>query len=658
MSYLEVTVLGLNKISLDGKLINGFKTSKARALLTYLMVEQDQPHLRETLAGIFWPDLPDSIALSNLRDALSNLRQLIGDKEGEQLHQGDNGKSSDQPYLIVTRSTIQFNSSSKYWLDLRELYKSISSSESIERLEQAVTFYKGHFGEGLLFKKSTAFDEWILVKREQINQLVLTAFRNLAKAYEARCDHRKVIEYARKQLEIEPWLEEAHRQLMRSHALVGERNQALMQYEVCRKILWDELVIEPDNETTRLYQSIRNGSFDEKGSSLEHLNQDHQKEFDDSKPSPCAARPSFVAREKEMSALHDHLKVVLSGNGKAVFITGDAGSGKTALAFEFGRKAMDDYDDLIPVYGRCSGNSEIGDIYLPYIEIFQQLCSCNENRRNTKILSDEHQKRLSSLFPTAAQALIENGPGLIGSLISAKDLYKRLEKTQKDHSPWWKRLDDLVRSRIDTSQLSGSSKLAYQTDVFGQITRVLQHISITHPLLIILDDLQWADAGTINLLFHLGRRLEGNRILILCIYRVNDLVMINSTSHPLEWVINEFQREFGDDPINLDLANGRDFVRTYVDSEPNHFSSEFCDLLYSYTNGNPLFTVELVRGLQERGDIIKDQLGNWVESGKLDWDKLPRRVEAAIAERFRHIPETWISALRTGAVEGNVFTAE
>ncbi|NIP85332.1 MAG: hypothetical protein GTO03_07140, partial [Planctomycetales bacterium] len=82
------------------------ESTKVRALLAYLAVEADRPHRRDVLAGLLWPDWPDRDALSNLRYALYNLRQVIGDRTAE------------PPFLLITRNTLQFNTASDHWLDV------------------------------------------------------------------------------------------------------------------------------------------------------------------------------------------------------------------------------------------------------------------------------------------------------------------------------------------------------------------------------------------------------------------------------------------------------------------------------------------------------------------------------------------------------------
>ncbi len=128
--------------------------------------------------------------------------------------------------------------------------------------------------------------------------------------------------------------------------------------------------------------------------------------------------------------------------------------------------------------------------------------------------------------------------------------------------------------------------------------------------------------------------------------------------HPLEPVLNEFQRDFGDMTVDLRRAERWDFMEALLDSEPNRVGRPFREMLYRQTRGHPLFTVELLRGLQERGDVVQDSEGQWVEGPELDWETLPARVEAVIAERIGRLAQPLQAALRVASVEGEVFTAE
>lgn len=100
------------------------------------------------------------------------------------------------------------------------------------------------------------FEEWLLSRRERFRRKTLDGLERLARHYEGCADFERAIHYARRQLELEAWDEAAHRQIMRLLALSDRRGQALAQYEVCRRILRQELGVEPAHETTALYARI------------------------------------------------------------------------------------------------------------------------------------------------------------------------------------------------------------------------------------------------------------------------------------------------------------------------------------------------------------------------------------------------------------------
>jgi predicted ATPase len=123
-------------------------------------------------------------------------------------------------------------------------------------------------------------------------------------------------------------------------------------------------------------------------------------------------------------------------------------------------------------------------------------------------------------------------------------------------------------------------------------------------------------------------------------------------------VVNELRRELGDIQIDLGQANAQEFVEALLDAQPNCLGPAFRQTLARQTGGNALFTVELLRGLQERGNLVQDQAGRWGVGAALNWGRLPDRVEAAIAERVGRLPPAWQALLAVASVEGETFTAE
>jgi len=653
MAHLSLSLLGPFQVTLDGQPVIGFKSNKVRALLTYLAVEADRSHRRESLAGLFWPDWPDRDALSNLRYALSDLRGAIGDREAK------------PPFLLITRDTIQFNLSSDFWLDVRYFtdFEGLDDSgpNFVEQLEKIIVLHRGSFLEGFSLDGSPAFEEWTLLTRERLARQASSFLHTLAEFCETMGDYEKAQAYAYQQLGLEPWDEIAHRQIMHTLALEGQRNAALVQYESCRNLLAEELGVEPSDETKALYEQIRTGQLRVKP--LSKVVSDKPKINPPAflyEESSIFESPVFVARARELSRLDEHLSSAISGNGGVVFVTGEAGSGKTSLLQEFTRCAQEKYPALLVAIGSCNAYTGIGDPYLPFREILEFLTGDVESRWAAGAITREHARRLWEKVPIAAQALVEVGPDLIDSFIQRAALLERARTRVSEERDWLIRLDTFLDRKPVTALSIGALQ---QVNLFEQFTKVLQSLEEYSPILLVIDDLQWADTGSINMLFHLGRSLAGRRILLLGAYRSEEVALgRGGVRHPLEPLINEFRRSFGDILVNLGQALGgeesREFVDELLDRERNRLEESFRAMLYQQTQGHPLFTIELLRGLQERGDIFKDPDGYWVTGPSLDWETLPARVEAAIQERISRLPKTMQKALEVASIEGELFTGE
>ena len=248
MARLDLTFLGAIQARLDGQSIKDFESDRVRALLAYLAVEADRPHRRDALAALIWPDWPDRSARTNLRNALANLRGAIGDRE------------ADPPFLLISRETIQFNQDSECRLDVTA-FSELVERDNPEAWEQAIAMYRGGFLEGFQLKDSASFEDWHLLTRERLQRQASTTLRRLADDYEQQGDYERASAYARQLVELEPWYEEGHQQLMHLLALSGQRSAALNQYDSCRRQLALELGVEPSPETVRLYEQIRDGEI-------------------------------------------------------------------------------------------------------------------------------------------------------------------------------------------------------------------------------------------------------------------------------------------------------------------------------------------------------------------------------------------------------------
>jgi len=366
-------------------------------------------------------------------------------------------------------------------------------------------------------------------------------------------------------------------------------------------------------------------------------------------------KPVFVAREQEMDRLNKQLDKAIAGKGQVIFVTGEAGSGKTALTQEFASQAQENHPELVMASGKCNAHTGIGDPYLPFIELLALLTGDVEAKWTAGLVTQEHAVRLWNLLPLSVKSVLDNGRDLINTFVPGQALLSRSEMYASGQTNWVASLKNLVERK---DALPSDSQLQ-QSSLFEQYTRVLQSLAQEKPLLLVLDDLQWIDAGSASLLFHLGRRIQGSPTLIIGAFRPGELALGRGEErHPLDPVIHEFKRDFGDIELEVGKTEDRQFIDALLDTEPNQLGDSFRGTLYRQTKGHPLFTVELLRDMQDRGVLVRDEKDRWVEGPELNWEALPARVDAVVEERISRLTEKLRDILTLASVEGEEFTAE
>lgn len=253
--HLALTCFGPFQAALAGKALTDFRSGRVQNLLIYLALEGSLPNARPQprtmLAALLWPDEPERAAKQNLRQTLYQLRQLLGEAT----------QPTDQaaPFLLITNDAVQWNPAADYSLDVARFLTHLVRGE----LAAAVELYSGDLLTGLT-SSSPLFEEWLLLTRERFHMQVLDLLERLTQKALQQRDYLAAQRFARRQLTLEPWRENAHQQLMRGLALAGERSAALAQYESCRRILAEELDVEPAAATVALYQQIRAGTLGQK----------------------------------------------------------------------------------------------------------------------------------------------------------------------------------------------------------------------------------------------------------------------------------------------------------------------------------------------------------------------------------------------------------
>ena len=258
MSQLCVYLLGSFHATLDTKPV-AFDYGKVKALLAYLIMEADRPVSREELATVLWPEHSQESAHNGLRQALSKLRGALSDK------------SSEIPFLLVQKETIQFNTRSDVWVDAWAFTKLLGESAGHRHrrlktcstctrlLSQACEIYRGDFLQWLSIPESNDFEEWATIRRVQMRSHVSEALLQLVSYHAHLGDYARVQFFATRQLELDPLSEEAHYHMMRALAVLGNRSEAITYFRTFSQLLKDELDISPSTETLNLVQRIQSG---------------------------------------------------------------------------------------------------------------------------------------------------------------------------------------------------------------------------------------------------------------------------------------------------------------------------------------------------------------------------------------------------------------
>src|SRR5690606_23809301 len=223
MANYRLTLLGAFELEVDGRTIVELGTAKAIAMLTYLALEARSDrtplHRRQTLAALFWPEIGERYALQNLRNTLYRLRHTLQQVDSPQA----------LPLMESTRQTISLDlrSLSVDVVELQTLVAKVSSHAHerlaacppcVAHLEQVVALYRGELLAGFSLADAPAFEEWLLLRRELIHQQALLATSRLADIYEMQEMLDDALQVVLRLLELDPYREESHRQLMRIHA--------------------------------------------------------------------------------------------------------------------------------------------------------------------------------------------------------------------------------------------------------------------------------------------------------------------------------------------------------------------------------------------------------------------------------------------------------
>ena len=624
MTHLELRLLGPPEVRADGDLLD-FATRKTLALLAYLALEEGMQR-RERLAALFWPESDVSRGRANVRNTLNYLRNSLPQTA-----------SGDTPHLLIERDTLGFNTDADYSLDLDTVAvaadlvarRAGDGEDEASALQAALDCYRGDFLQGFSLDDAPEFDQWATLERERWHRRIDAIFDRLAALHFNRGRLDLARETAMRWLEHDPLQETGYRRLMRLQLAAGERTAALQTYERCRETLEEEMGIAPAPETEALAARARKG----KGRSVPAPAAEATAASDDEQPAPSFAVGPLVGREDHFASLVAGYHQAAQGHPQVVTVTGEAGIGKTRLAEEFLAWAAAQGADIL------RGRSFESGQRLPYQPLAEAL-RARVDRLNAPddLVSDTWLLELVRLLPELL------------------DRYPDLLETGRQ------------RSRDDEA--------AARTRLFEAVTRLLlalaRRLPPQTPLVLFVDDVQWADAASRDLLQYAGRRWQeeagaqdgGAPLLLLLAVRAEAL-------HPLSTIgdaqivnfLNALERDLTPTTIGLETLTQVE-TEQFLDALLVETSDRIVQWLFRETAGQPFYLVETLKDLRERGALAAAAGGAWrlhaafsrLAGQTTGAHPAPERVRQLIISRLGRLSPLAFDLLAAGAVLAQGFS--
>jgi DNA-binding SARP family transcriptional activator/predicted ATPase len=589
---LRIHLLGGFLLEQGQRTLPPIPSRAARSLFAYLAVNRDRRHTRDLLAGLFWPDLPEAKARRRLSQALWQVQDVLAETSGA------------EPYLLTTPDAIVFNTAAPYTLDVEQFERALHAVEGVEQLEEhdrwlaldqlraAVEMYRGDFLAGF-------YDDWVTFEQERLRERYLDALTTLVDLLAGAGDNQQALAYARRLTNHDPLREDAHRAAIRLYFLLGRVNDALQQYERCRAVLSDELGAEPSPETQALYERI----VRYRENDLEPVAGAH------GAPSPLFRRDGavpFVGRREERAILVDRIELALRSQGGVVLVEGDPGVGKTRLVREVSDDARWRGFDVL--WARCHGT----DVARPYAPLAEALGA--------------------SLTPLRAQQLAQRlDPIWLRSLA-------RLDR----------RLAEWLPDLPDGPPLRPGEE---QERLREALLRAILALARTAPLLLVVDDVQWADHETLDVLRALGGHLDGSRVLVCLTARREE-----SRDRDEVWeTLRDIDRQCG---------RGRLLVGPFTVFELGELvrrslgaatvPPRFCARLLDETGGNALFALETLRALRDQGRLETGVADVTDLDGLAGSDQLPITpdVHRVVTTRVSALSDDETAVVELSAIRG------
>jgi DNA-binding SARP family transcriptional activator len=658
---LEVLTLGRFEVrrNHDQHISGNWNRRKVVELFKLLLsIEQHRLH-REQVQEILWPNSTLEQAANSFGKTLYLLRRALEPDLSA-------GKGSSSNYIQLEHDTLLlipdslridadiFESSSKR-LQAKIRSRSGKESESqiqalLDEFDSVLDIYNGDYlAEDL-------YEDWTQRRRDRLRRVHSWLLENAAELALIIGKGQRTSEYLLELLESNSADEQTHRQLMLVYARMGRRNDAFNQYLLLRKTLKEELRTSPLPETNELFRQIQMGqvSIDLRESRLEgkhasvititheesapqtDINKDKLQEdstgephLDDQIDEPVVPsqldperilQAELVGREEEIALLQRAFKQVLNGQRRVVFTSGEPGIGKTRIARDFAHWCEESQQATV-LWGHCYEMSG----QLPYQPI-----------------ADALSAHVQTCSPEKLRSMLGN---------SATDLAKIAPEI-----------------RLKLPELPQPEPLGPEPErrnLYNAVARYFNTLAVERSLILILDDLQWADAATLHLLNYLT--LQGgvssldnvssagksNSLpLYLLLYRAGEVY----ETHPLRALIAALQRKGIGEELRLQRLTEEQVQQLLMNMAKQPVASVFAGEIYRHTEGNPFFIGEAIRSLIIEGKIVWTG-ERWQSTVKATELEIPQSVRLLIERRLVNLSPDSRTTLALAAVLGRQFSS-
>jgi len=478
------------------------------------------------------------------------------------------------PHYAADRGVLGFDAGAPFDLDTHTVEVAYAASGrdphgAMEALVQAGEVCRGPFLEGFSLRDAPEFDEWAGSQREVWHRRVAAVLDRLSQLQWEQGAVEAAVEAAARWLRLDVLEERAHQRLMQLHLAAGDPSAAIRVYEACRAVLGKDLGAEPSPETERLGERALRA----RGAGAHGVRQEPPH-----RPAAGSLETPLVGRADELTKVAELYHAARQGRPQLLSIEGEAGIGKTRLADELLGWAAAQGADILRGRAFETGGR------LPY------------------------QPLLDALRPRLER---ENAPEDLLSDVWLAELSRVLPELRE-------RYPDLVMMEGD--------EVVARTRLFEALARLGQALAERSPVVLFMDDVQWADAASLDVLRYVARRWAqaGTRVLVVLGVRAEAL---DSMPALREWLLGlhrdvaltrlELNTLSQDDTLHLVRGLTRDVsdgpAGAGRDEAASHGVEELARWLFAETGGQPFFVTETLRALLERGALerVGRERGAW-----------------------------------------------